>query len=302
MTMILILGLALLAVGVGVAVRALTTSKASVTTVGHIEQYGFAGQEARTSRDEHDEGLVARTATGIGLMIERRFSAFDEEALRFKLLSGGIYSISPTRFLGYQGLLCLTFLLLWVWIAGLADASILVLIVGGAAAVALGWLLPLAWLTYRIRKRREQIEYELPELVDLLVVSVEAGTSLPGAFRMAAREVRGPLGEELRLTLQEQNMGLSSTEALEHLSSRADTPGVRVFVRSIIQGELLGISLGQIMRNLADEMRKRRKAAAEERAQKAPIKMVFPLVLLIFPAMMVVLLLPALLNLSKFFS
>jgi tight adherence protein C len=113
---------------------------------------------------------------------------------------------------------------------------------------------------------------------------------------VSSREITGPLGEELRLTLQEANMGLSPTEALENLSVRADTPSMRMFIRSIIQGETLGVSIGQIMRNLAEEMRKRRKAAAEERAQKAPIKMVFPLILLIFPAMLVVLVLPALIN------
>lgn len=301
MTVILVLALALLATGIAMTVRALAFSRARTDTVGHIEQYGFRAPE-RTPTDEHEDGLVDRLATSVGTFLGRRFSWFKEEPLRVRLLAGGVYSTSPPRFLGYQALLALALLLVWVWLGGLSNASILAMIVGSAAAVALGWLLPTAWLTRRIRQRRDAIEYELPELVDLLVVSIEAGVSLTAALRMAAREVRGPLGEELRLTLQEQNMGLGSTQALENMAERADTPGVRVFVRSIVQGELLGISLGQIMRNLADEMRKRRKAAAEERAQKAPIKMVFPLVLLIFPAMMVVLLLPALLNLSTFFS
>jgi tight adherence protein C len=88
------------------------------------------------------------------------------------------------------------------------------------------------------------------------------------------------------------------SQTLENLGVRADTPGIRVFIRSIIQGETLGISIGQVMRNLSLEMRKRRKSAAEERAQKAPIKMLFPLVFLIFPAMFVVLLLPALLTIA----
>ena len=91
----------------------------------------------------------------------------------------------------------------------------------------------------------------------------------------------------------------TSHQTLENLGVRADTSGMRMFVRSIIQGEALGISIGQVMRNLALEMRKRRKAAAEERAQKAPIKMVFPLVLLIFPAMFGILILPALINISR---
>jgi tight adherence protein C len=116
---------------------------------------------------------------------------------------------------------------------------------------------------------------------------------------MTVQELDGPLAQELRLTLQEQTMGLSTPEALEGMARRVETPGVRSFVRSIVQGATLGISLGQILRNLADEMRKRRKAQAEEKAQKAPVKMLFPLVLLIFPAMFVVLLLPAIITISE---
>lgn len=88
-------------------------------------------------------------------------------------------------------------------------------------------------------------------------------------------------------------MGLSTNEALKNLLGRAETPAMRSFVRSILQGENLGVSIGEIMRNLAGEMRKRRRAAAEERAQKAPIKILFPLIFLIFPAMFVILLGPA---------
>lgn len=94
-------------------------------------------------------------------------------------------------------------------------------------------------------------------------------------------------------------MGLSVTEALEGMARRADTPGMRAFVRGVSQGEVLGVSIGQILRNLSTEMRKRRKALAEERAHKAPVKMLFPLVLLIFPALFVVLLLPAIITIAR---
>jgi tight adherence protein C len=100
----------------------------------------------------------------------------------------------------------------------------------------------------------------------------------------------------VRLTLQEQNMGLTLVESLRNLQVRAETPGMRIFVRAVSQGETLGVSIGQIMRNVAEEMRKRRKAAAEERAQKAPVKMLFPLIFLIFPAIFVVLLLPSMIR------
>jgi tight adherence protein C len=97
-------------------------------------------------------------------------------------------------------------------------------------------------------------------------------------------------------------MGLSTNEALRNLVARCETPLMRSFVRSVLQGETLGVSIGQIMRDLAVDMRKRRRAAAEERAQKAPIKLLFPLVFLIFPAMFVVLLGPAFLNFRDAFG
>jgi tight adherence protein C len=159
-----------------------------------------------------------------------------------------------------------------------------------------------AVLNRRARDRTDAIDYELPELIDLLVVTLEAGVSFIASLQMAAERLSGPLGVELRITLQEQRMGLTTNEALKGMLGRADTPGMRTFVRSVLQGETLGTSTGQIMRNLAIEMRKRRRSAAEERAQKAPIKILFPLVLLIFPAMFIVLLGPVAYSIGKIFG
>jgi tight adherence protein C len=119
---------------------------------------------------------------------------------------------------------------------------------------------------------------------------------------MTSERLSGPLGDELRLTLQEQRLGLSPVESLDNWLQRTDTPAVRAFVRAMTQGERLGISVGQILRNLAIEMRKRRRATAEERAQKAPIKILFPLVFLIFPALFVILLGPAAYSIVQSFS
>jgi tight adherence protein C len=136
----------------------------------------------------------------------------------------------------------------------------------------------------------------MPELIDLLVVTVEAGLGLGAALQLASERMTGPLGQELRIALQEQRMGLPQLQALENMLNRCPTPAVRSVVRAMIQGERLGVSVGQILRSLALEMRKRRRAQAEERAQKAPIKILFPLVFMIFPAMFVVILGPAVIN------
>ena len=152
---------------------------------------------------------------------------------------------------------------------------------------------PVGFVKRKIRMRHDQIEYELPDLIDLLVVSIEAGLSFPGAMRLAADRIRGPLGQELRLTLQEQNMGLPSTRrSAQPLQARRDA-GHRASSRARSSRARRSASRwATSCGTIADEMRKRRKAAAEEKAQKAPIKMLFPLVFLIFPAMFIVILLP----------
>jgi tight adherence protein C len=142
----------------------------------------------------------------------------------------------------------------------------------------------------------------MPELVDLLLVGVESGMGLNGAMRVASARVPGPLGEEMLLVLRQQSLGASTNEALKNMLDRSDTPAMRSFVRTITQGERLGVSIGQMMRSLAEEMRKRRKAQAEEKAHKTPIKILFPLVFMILPSMFIVLLTPAILNMMKFFS
>jgi tight adherence protein C len=163
-------------------------------------------------------------------------------------------------------------------------------------------MLPLVIVRRKARLRLVQVDRGLPDLVDLLVVTVEAGLGFSGSLRVAADQFTGPLGDELRLTLQEHAMGLSMSDALVHLLGRVDTPSMRSFVRAVIQGESLGVSTGTIMRNVAVDMRKRRRADAEERSRKAPVKLIFPLVFLIFPSMFIVLLLPAVFSVQHIFS
>ncbi len=165
---------------------------------------------------------------------------------------------------------------------------------------ALGFILPDFILTSRIRGRRERIRSELPDALDLLAVSVEAGLGLDGAVTKLTEHMRGALVDEFALTLGEMRIGESRHDALKKMAERVPAPEVAAFVRSVIQADQLGISLGRILRVQAADSRMRRQAAAEEKAMKAPIKMLFPTAIFIFPALFVVLLGPALLNISKY--
>ena len=204
-----------------------------------------------------------------------------------------MYETRPRKFMGYRILATLAAPLIWLWLASTVGYPSFVGLVGLVAAVAAGWFLPVRYVQRRADARLAQIDYDLPELIDLLVVTVESGLGLSGSLQVAGERLVGPLGDELRLVLQEQTMGLTTTEALRNLLARCDTPLMHSFVRAVVQGEILGVSIGHIMRDIARDLRTRRRQAAEERAQKAPTKILFPLVFLIFPAMFVVLLGPA---------
>jgi tight adherence protein C len=292
-TLFLLIGLAFAGAAFVLVARAAVMPRLRASeTLGHIGSYGFSSKQAQSSRSSTARSAVDGLAAAVGSAAER-FAGFREASLRRSLVAAGIYGLAPRKFLGYRVLAAVSAALAWFWLSSTVGYSGLVVFAGTLMAVLIGWTIPMTIVRRRARERSAKIDYELPNLIDLIVVTVEAGLGFTGSLQLAAERFGGPLGEELRLTLQEQSMGLSTNEALRNLLDRCDTPLMRSFVRSVLQGETLGVSIGQIMRDLAVDMRKRRRQAAEERAQKAPIKLLFPLVFLIFPAMFVVILGPA---------
>jgi tight adherence protein C len=296
---VIIAVVALVVVVAAIVLMFLRPSSGTRRTLGQIDKYGFSGRPVDERESDGRPKTIADLVDVLGNAIAARSGPQREEAIRSKLVSAGLYRATPRTFFAVQGIAAVSFTLLWAILGALSGVSPVLYFAGLPLALFFGWSVPSILLARRLKERYHEIDKTLPDLIDLLVVTVEAGIGFVGSLRMAAEQLDGPLAQELRLTLQEQNMGRSMTEALAGLMQRADTPGIRSFVRAIVQGELLGVSIGQILRNLASEMRKKRKAKAEEQAQKAPIKMLFPLVLLIFPAMFVVLLLPALISIKN---
>ncbi|MDP8911686.1 MAG: type II secretion system F family protein [Actinomycetota bacterium] len=223
------------------------------------------------------------------------------DAIERKLLAAGMSrKVSPNGFLAVKAGAGIAAALLG-FLFGAAAAGIFGVLLFGAGFGALGFFAPDFALSARARKRKDEIRAQLPDALDLLAVSVEAGLGFDGAISKLTEHMEGPLAEEFALTLNEVRIGEARQDALKKLSERADTPELSGFVRAVIQADQLGISLGRILRVQATDTRLRRQAAAEERAMKAPIKMLFPTVLFIFPAMFLVILGPAFLNLGKFF-
>jgi tight adherence protein C len=300
---------ALLALGVvltGIAIASMgrvlfwsTTTNRSLGVPRRVEPYGFTNRGQEETPTSGVRGRFDAVATKVGTAVAGKSQRGSQARLRRDLVSAGLYHVSVGRFTGYRVLCAAGFPLLWIWLAATVGAATGPTVLLTLIFAFVGWWMPARILQERAKQRLSEIDYQLPELIDLLVVTIEAGLGFVGSLQTASGRIKGALGQELQLTLQEQTMGLSIQEAMLHMLDRADTPSMRSFVRSIVQGEALGVSIGQIMRDLAHEMRRRRYAVAQERAQKAPIKILFPLVLLIFPAMFVILLGPALFQFAK---
>jgi tight adherence protein C len=293
-----VVALALGGAAVALGLRAVAMPRiAAAARITEMQAYGFTGEKLPEIVAERRP--LESAATVVGRLLSRASSRFKEAEIRNQLMAAGLYTTAPHTFLGYRvlgtGLAFTT--MLWLVTAGNASGAKAVL--APLMALVAGWVLPMAVVRRRAEHRLEQVEGDLPELIDLLVVTVEAGLALNRSLQVAAERFHGPLRDELRLTLQEQQMGLPTNVALGNMLERCETPSMRSFVRSIVQGERLGVSMGSIMRNLAAETRKRRRQHAEERAHKAPVKMLFPLVLLMFPSMFIVLLYPAVQKFSQ---
>src|SRR5919201_339101 len=296
MLLLLLVGVALVGACAALIGRAVAMPRLrAIKRVGQIAAYGFDAEAVPVTQARGLSNALEGIAKALGGHFANRLHGLSEAELRRELMAAGLYRLSPTALVGYRVLSALSFPVCFLWMASTVGLRPGFVVMGAPLMLMIGWVGPVTIVRRRARMRLARIDYELPELVDLLVVTVESGLGFSGSMQIAAERFGGPLGEELRLTLQEQAMGLPSDQAMANMLARADTDGMRSFVRSIRQGESLGVSIGQIMRNLADEMRGRRRALAEERAQKAPIKILFPL---IFPSIFVVLLGPAVLSIT----
>jgi tight adherence protein C len=261
---------------------------------GHVHVRGLQAPQFR-------ERVVLPSMRRLAMIALRLNPRVTHEIITARLLSAGLNQrISATGFLATKGLLGVIGGVFGIMLGTAARGPVggFALAIGGGV---LGFVAPGIIVTYKTRSRREELRRQLPDSLDLLAVSVEAGLGFDGAITKLTEHTEGALPDEFALTLNEIRIGESRHEALKKLAERSAAPEIAQFSRAIIQADQLGISLGRILKVQAVDQRNRRQAAAEERAMKAPIKMLFPLVTFIFPSMFVVILGPAFLNLSKIF-
>jgi tight adherence protein C len=164
------------------------------------------------------------------------------------------------------------------------------------------WFLPDSRLNRKVEERQKDLRLKLPDVLDLLTISVEAGLGFDQALDRTISAVPGPLSDEFARMLGETRAGATRADAMRALEQRTNVPELRSFVLAILQADTFGVSIGRVLRAQADEMRIKRRQLAQERAQKAPVKMLIPMVFCIFPALFVIVLGPAIINIRDAFS
>lgn len=286
----LLIPVALLAGSIFFALRHVTRGRLQVESVlGRMSGYGYA-PAAPTADWRSVLRAIGRIAPGgRGASVEK---------LRAKLAAAGwLRLLSPEEAAGLKIVLPIGvyFVALALGVGGALPP-----LVAAGAGIALSGLayacLPLA-IDIRVRGRRDKIVAQLPTVLDLLTLSVEAGMTFDGGLQRLVRRLRGPLIDELELMLREIQLGTSRHDALAALAERVDAPEMTSLVRALTSADKLGVPLAQMLRTQADDLRVRLRNQAEEQAMKAPVKMLFPTVLLIFPAVFIVVLGPAVISL-----
>ncbi len=169
------------------------------------------------------------------------------------------------------------------------------------AFIVVGFMMPQMWLKQRVGARQTHIIKSLPDAFDLITTCVEAGLGLDAALSRVAEKVEGPFADELKRTLRDIGLGKQRREALKELGARTGVPDLVTFVNAVIQAEQMGSSVGTVLRVQAEQLRVRRRQRAEEQAYKAPVKMIFPLILCIFPTLFIVILGPAVITIMNDF-
>jgi tight adherence protein C len=248
----------------------------------------FARLRGERQAEEEPRSLGASLGHAVAKVLPGKWV----KGIEVQLIRAG-QPVTLAGFLGMSAVAVITMALFAVTIAtsgSLAGPLTILLLV---LTIALGFAMPKVYLDNRVRLRQKQIQLSLPDSFDLITTCVEAGLGLEAALARVAEKIGGPFGEEITIMLHEVAMGRLRRDAMKDIAERTDVPDLTAFINAVIQAESMGTSIAAVLRVQAEQMRIKRRQRAEQQAHAAPIKMMFPLVLFIFPTLFIVILGPA---------
>lgn len=299
----------LLAVGLGALFLALSVAVLTLAGVGRpsgvarslaqIDQLVGRNAAARQDLDFGDRVVAPSLQRMVGLARRLSPSGVAARIQRHLDLAGNPPGMTVERVFAYKGAGLLAGAALG---ALLGSGSPVKLLLWSAGFGAAGFFLPDVLTWNKGLKRQEQVQNTLPDALDMLTVSVEAGLGFDAALSQVTKNTDGPLAGEFFRVLQEMQIGLSRAAAFRSMIDRTTVADLRNFVSAIVQADTLGIPIANVLREQSKEMRLKRRQRAEEKAQKIPIKILFPMIFFIFPALFVVIIGPGAISVIRTFS
>jgi tight adherence protein C len=276
--------------------------RAQRTAADRLAVYGKDSLREETLAKPLSERAIAPVVIRIGAFLRRLTPVGYLEKIQRKLmLAGNPGNLDAPAFTVIKLLTTTVGVVLAFLAQGVAADGLQRLALFGLPIV-LGFFGPDAWLSRKVDERRDAMQKALPDVLDLLVISVEAGLGFDAALARVVGTVPGPLSEEFFRMLQETRVGVSRRDAMRHLMDRTDLDELRSFLLAMLQAEAFGVAIARVLRVQADEMRVKRRQRAQEKAFAAPVKLVFPLVFCIFPSLFIILLGPAAIQISQAFG
>ena len=298
----------MIAIVLATAVAALMFVVGSVTAERAEVRDSLRRLEGYQIQDVRDQEMLAPISERVvaplleGLTgVARRFTpaGFGEGVAQKLVMAGNPPNLNVDKVLVLK-LLGIVSVVLWIpVVVVMLHFTGFLAIVGVVVLWGAAFMYPDVLISRKIEDRQKEISRKLPDILDLLVISVEAGLGFEQALDRTTIAVPGALSDEFRRMLHEIRIGASRADALRAMADRTEVPELRAFIMAMLQADTFGVSISRLLRSQADEMRIRRRLRAQEQAQKAPVKMLFPLVFCIFPSIFVVILGPAIIQIQR---
>ncbi len=280
----------------------LIINKTSLEMNDRITSIEMIDKSWKNYEDSYGDSVLSAIFKGFGSALIKLTPSYKSDKLRKLLEKAGILrETSFEKYVARKVIITLVIMVLVIALTMYLTESItysVVFVIFSALIVNMAYRF---YISKKVTKRGVDIVKSLPFTLDLITVSVEAGLSLDGAIGRIVGAIEGPLSDEFGQTLKEIRMGIEKKDALKNMTKRVDIKDVSMLLSSLIQADELGVSLGKILRIEGAQLREKRKQAAREKAMKAPVKMLFPLMIFIFPTIFVIVLGPAAIKIMDIF-